>query len=92
METPAFLDAIEFRKRITMKKAPNHFGRHFSEKSLNYTFPSHPLNRNGSAEGELTGGNLSILCSLNGTTFFPIFGNASFSLKMWMNIFTISTG
>ena len=42
----------------------------FGEK-LEYRFPSHPLNALGDAKGELTGGNLSILLSLNGTTFFP---------------------
>jgi muramoyltetrapeptide carboxypeptidase len=42
------------------------FGKH-----LKYTFPAHPLNRPGAAEGELVGGNLSILCSLNGTSYFP---------------------
>ena len=34
---------------------------------LNYQIASHPLNRNGVAEGEITGGNLSILYSLAGT-------------------------
>ncbi len=38
---------------------------------LEYTFPAHPLNSAGTAEGELAGGNLSILVSLNGTTVFP---------------------
>jgi muramoyltetrapeptide carboxypeptidase len=42
----------------------------FGEK-LEYHFPSHPSNREGNAIAELTGGNLSILCSLNGTGFFP---------------------
>ena len=34
---------------------------------LNYTFSSFPLSRKGEGEGVLTGGNLSILCSLIGT-------------------------
>ncbi len=62
---------------------PLNFGREYDEESaetlrralfgekLKYTFPSHPLNVEGSAEGELAGGNLSILVSLNGTTIFP---------------------
>ncbi len=42
----------------------------FGEK-LEYSFQSHPGNRHGKAKGELTGGNLSVLYSLNGTGFFP---------------------
>ena len=48
----------------TLKKAL--FG-----KKLDYTFASSSFNRNGIAEAELTGGNLSVLYSLNGTGFFP---------------------
>jgi muramoyltetrapeptide carboxypeptidase len=36
-------------------------------KSLNYEFAPHVLNRNGSMQGEVVGGNLSILYSLLGT-------------------------
>ena len=32
-----------------------------------YEFPSHPLNRNGEMEGEVAGGNLSVLCSILGS-------------------------
>jgi muramoyltetrapeptide carboxypeptidase len=42
----------------------------FGEK-LNYTFPGSHANRPGSVKAELTGGNLSVLYSLNGTGFFP---------------------
>ncbi len=42
----------------------------FGEK-LEYRFSSHPLNRMGAAGAEMTGGNLSILYSMNGTCFFP---------------------
>lgn len=35
--------------------------------TVNYEFPAHPLNRTGSAEGILVGGNLSILYSLLGS-------------------------
>lgn len=34
---------------------------------INYTIPSHPLNKTGNASGVLVGGNLSILYSLRGT-------------------------
>ena len=42
-------------------------------KTVNYTLPTHPLNRNGKTKGILTGGNLSIIQSLRGTHYdiFP---------------------
>jgi len=39
--------------------------------SLGYSFAPHDFNKNGTAKGELIGGNLSILYSLNGTSSFP---------------------
>ena len=42
----------------------------FGEK-LAYTIEGSSFNRNGIADSELTGGNLSVLYSLNGTGFFP---------------------
>jgi len=42
----------------------------FGEK-LEYHFPSFHANREGTANAEIVGGNLSILYSLNGTGFFP---------------------
>jgi muramoyltetrapeptide carboxypeptidase len=48
----------------TLKKAL------FGEK-IAYTFAGSSFNRNGMAESELAGGNLSVLYSLNGTGFFP---------------------
>jgi muramoyltetrapeptide carboxypeptidase len=42
----------------------------FGEK-LEYHYPSYPGNREGKANAELTGGNLSVLYSLNGTGFYP---------------------
>jgi muramoyltetrapeptide carboxypeptidase len=39
--------------------------------SLSYEFDTHPLNIQGSYEGEIAGGNLSVICSLNGTVVFP---------------------
>ena len=38
---------------------------------LNYQFESHPLNIIGECEAEIIGGNLSVICSLNGTVVFP---------------------
>ena len=40
-------------------------------KSLQYEFPSHPLNKNGVMEGELVGGNLSVLYGMMGSNTFP---------------------
>ena len=37
--------------------------------ALNYTLPSHPLNRQGKCEGKLIGGNLSVLYGLQATPF-----------------------
>lgn len=37
----------------------------------NYSFPAHPLQRSGSAEGTLIGGNLSVLYSLLGSSSLP---------------------
>lgn len=45
---------------ITLKKA-------LTDEPIKYSFPGHPLNRTGDAQGVLTGGNLSILYSLSGT-------------------------
>jgi len=42
----------------------------FGEK-LKYSFMGSSFNRNGTAEAEVTGGNLSVLYSLSGTGFFP---------------------
>lgn len=38
---------------------------------VNYQFSSHPINRKGNAEGEIVGGNLSLLYALKGTPHFP---------------------
>ena len=40
-------------------------------KSLQYEFPSYPLNRLGEVEGEVVGGNLSVLCGMIGSNTFP---------------------
>jgi len=39
--------------------------------TLSYTFPAHELNIDGETEGELVGGNLTLITSLNGTVLFP---------------------
>ena len=38
---------------------------------LQYEFPSHPLNRIGEMEGEIVGGNLSVLYGMMGSNSFP---------------------
>ena len=39
--------------------------------TLHYVIPAHPLNRKGEAEGEIVGGNLSVLYSMMGSNSFP---------------------
>ena len=41
------------------------------DKPLQYEFPSHPLNKNGVMEGEIVGGNLSVLYGMMGSNTFP---------------------
>ena len=40
-------------------------------KPLHYEFPAHPLNRVGEMDGEIVGGNLSILMAMMGSNTFP---------------------
>ena len=40
-------------------------------KPLQYEIPSNPLNRLGKMEGEIVGGNLSVLMGMNGSNIFP---------------------
>ena len=40
-------------------------------KPLHYEFPAHPLNRLGEMEGEIVGGNLSVLYGMIGSNSFP---------------------
>ena len=40
-------------------------------KPLHYEIPAHPLNRIGKVEGEIVGGNLSVLYSMIGSNSFP---------------------
>ena len=40
-------------------------------KPLQYELPSHPLNKNGVMEGEIVGGNLSVLYGMMGSNTFP---------------------
>ncbi len=40
-------------------------------KPLHYEIPSNPLNRLGKMEGEIVGGNLSVLMGMNGSIIFP---------------------
>ena len=40
-------------------------------KCLHYEFPVNPLNRLGKMEGEIVGGNLSVLMGMNGSDIFP---------------------
>jgi muramoyltetrapeptide carboxypeptidase len=60
----SFRNTIDETGAESLKKAL--FGE-----NLSYELPAHELNIEGEAEGELIGGNLSILNSLNGTVLFP---------------------
>ena len=40
-------------------------------RTLQYEIPSNPLNRFGEMEGEIVGGNLSVLMGMNGSDIFP---------------------
>ena len=40
-------------------------------KPLQYEFPAHPQNQNGQMEGEIVGGNLSVLIAMMGSDTFP---------------------
>ena len=40
-------------------------------KCLHYEFPTNPMNRLGKMEGEIVGGNLSVLMGMNGSDIFP---------------------
>ena len=42
-----------------------------AKQSLIDVFPPHPLNRQGVMEGEIVGGNLSVLMGMNGSDIFP---------------------
>ena len=43
----------------------------FTGKCLHDEFPANPLNRLGKMEGEIVGGNLSVLMGMNGSDIFP---------------------
>lgn len=59
--------AIHFEKYETLKDAFDKLKHFLFEGELSYALPPHPFNRHGTAEGILTGGNLSVLYSLRGT-------------------------
>ena len=56
-ELPADSDQVLRLKEMLFGKLPS------------YTIPSHPLNRQGNAEGRLIGGNLSVLMGLRGSKY-----------------------
>ncbi len=70
IETLHSMMPVNFEEEYDRESAESLRRALFGEK-LEYRFSSHPLNALGNARGELTGGNLSMLISLNGTTFFP---------------------
>ncbi|MFH1320950.1 MAG: LD-carboxypeptidase [Bacteroidota bacterium] len=65
IETLHAIMAINFSK--CSANALNSLKKALSGEYISYKIPSHPLNRHGSAQGMLVGGNLSVLYSLRGT-------------------------
>jgi len=58
---------VNFSKNSRSNDAVNSLRQALLGKEITYDITHHPLNRSGSAEGVLTGGNLSILYNLRGT-------------------------
>lgn len=56
---------VDFRK--TESESIDSLVAALSGKEVNYNFPTHQLNRSGEAEGEMIGGNLSVIYSLLGS-------------------------
>ena len=53
------------------EKAKQSLHNALTGKSLHYDLPPHPQNRMGKTEGEIVGGNLSVLMGMNGSDTFP---------------------
>ncbi len=60
---------INFTENIADSSSLQKLVNYLEGKLTNYQIPSHQLNRSGSCEAELVGGNLSIICSLNATDY-----------------------
>jgi muramoyltetrapeptide carboxypeptidase len=58
---------LTFPKEESGSDSLSYFVDTLSGRLPTYHFPPHSLNRTGNADGVLTGGNLSILCSLSGS-------------------------
>lgn len=61
------LNMVGGKKMIARKEALESLHRALFGERLEYQIPTHSLNRPGKAEGQLTGGNLSVLYSLSGS-------------------------
>ncbi|MCZ4695473.1 LD-carboxypeptidase [Ancylomarina euxinus] len=60
---------INFTENLTDSSSLQKLTDYLEGKITNYQIPHHNLNRSGSSEAELVGGNLSIICSLNATDY-----------------------
>lgn len=58
---------INFPKDGSMNNAVETLRKTLFEEKIAYQIPAHPLNRKGTAGGILVGGNLSLLCALQGS-------------------------
>ena len=68
---PSLHAAMPFFFENKTPEAKNALLDALSGNPLRYTFPYHPLNKNGVMEGEIVGGNLSVLYGMMGSNTFP---------------------
>jgi muramoyltetrapeptide carboxypeptidase len=68
---PSLHAAMPFFFENKTPEAKNALLDALSGNPLRYAFPYHPLNKNGVMEGEIVGGNLSVLYGMMGSNTFP---------------------
>ena len=71
LDVPSLHAAMPFFFENKTPEAKNALLDALSGNPLRYTFPYHPLNKNGVMEGEIVGGNLSVLYGMMGSNTFP---------------------
>ena len=68
---PSLHSPMPFYFANKTEKAKQSLFNALTGKCLYYEFPANPLNRLGKMEGEIVGGNLSVLMGMNGSDIFP---------------------
>ena len=71
LEVPSLHAAMPFYFANKTSEAKQSLLDALSGKPLHYVFPSHKMNRVGQMEGEIVGGNLSVLYGMIGSDTFP---------------------